>query len=120
MKRDWDLVRRILIEVEELPDLTSSLRPENIPDYPKDVVSYHIQIMEQAGFLDAVCTDYLSAGTLCIAKQLTWEGHELLSKIRDQSAWNRVRTLIKTKGFEVSYDALKTALGFGITKALGG
>lgn len=117
MKRDWDLVRKILIATEQLPDFNSTLRPEDLDGYQKDDVSYHIRIMQQAGFLEAVCVDYMSEGTYCIAQQLTLEGHELLSQIRDQGAWSKVKGAVKTKGFELSYKALKAVLGLGISKA---
>lgn len=120
VKRDWDLIRKILISVEALPDFNSTLRPEDLEGFQKSEVSYHIQMMQQAGILRAICTDYMSEGTYCIAQQLTWEGHELLSKIRDQSAWNKVKGAIRTKGFDLSYEALKAVLGAGIAQALGG
>lgn len=119
MKRDWDLIRKILISVEALPDFNSTLRPEDLEGFQKDDVSYHIRMMQQAGFLQAICTDYMSEGTYCIAQQLTWEGQELLSKIRDQSAWNKVKGAIRSKGFDLSYEALKAVLGAGIAQALG-
>jgi hypothetical protein len=120
MKRDWDLVRKILIAVADLPDFNSTVRPEDVDGYQKDEVSYHISIMRQAGFLNASCVDFHDTGTYCIAQQLTWEGQELLSKIREQGAWNKVKGAIRTKGFDLSYEALKMALGAGISHALGG
>ncbi|MBA1200365.1 DUF2513 domain-containing protein [Pseudomonas capeferrum] len=84
MKRDWDLVRKILTDVEALPDLDSTLRPEDVQGFRQDEVSYHLYMLQQAGFLESTVTDYMGEGVYCIARQLTWEGQELLSKLREE------------------------------------
>lgn len=117
MKRDWDLIRKILLSLEELPDTASSLASNEVEGYQKDDVAYHIYIMKQAGLIEAICNGTMSDGMLCIAQMLTWEGQEFLSKIRQQSTWNKIKGVIKNKGLDLSYEALKIALGVAITKA---
>lgn len=97
MKRDWDLIREILIAVED----TSRLTANSIASYDAETVSYHIQLLNQSN--------------LVRNNLLTWEGHEFLDKIRQQSAWNRIKGTIKNKGLDLSYEALKIALGAVIT-----
>lgn len=115
MKRNWDLVRKILLLLEELPDTASCLSSNEVEGFHEDDVAYHIYMMKQAGLIEAVCNETLSEGMFCVAKMLTWEGQEFLSKIRQQSAWNKVKGLIKNKGLDLSYEALKVALGAVIT-----
>lgn len=115
MKRDWDLIRKILLLLEELPDTASYLDSNEVEGFHKDDVAYHIFIMKQAGLIEAITSETMSDGMICYAKMMTWEGQEFLSKIRQQSAWNKVKGLIKNKGLDLSYEALKIALGAVIT-----
>lgn len=97
MKRDWDLIREILIAVEDLPDTTSRLNANAIIGYDAEIVNYHTQLLSQSN--------------LIINNFLTWEGHEFLDKIRQQTAWNKIKTIVRDKGLDLSYEALKIALG---------
>lgn len=115
MKRDWDLVREILLAVEMLPDSESTLDEGCIENRLREEVSYHFRLMYEAGLIDAIDAGALS-GDFYIPTSLTWEGHELLDKIRQQSSWNKVKGLVKEKGLDLSYDVLKVALGSAITK----
>ncbi|AZS50380.1 DUF2513 domain-containing protein [Entomomonas moraniae] len=113
MKRDWDLIREILIAVEDLPDTTSRLNANAITEYDAETVSYHMSILNEAGLIVAQCSK--TKPILCFANSLTWEGHEFLDKIRQQSAWNKIKTIVRDKGLDLSYEALKIALGAVIT-----
>ncbi len=61
--RALPVIRKLLISVEALPDFNSTQRPEDMEGFQKDDVSYHIRMMQQAGFLQAICTEYMSEGT---------------------------------------------------------
>ncbi|WP_265754876.1 DUF2513 domain-containing protein [Avibacterium sp. 21-594] len=44
-----------------------------------------------------------------MAINLTWQGHEFLDKIRSDTAWNKIKQIIKTKGIDLSFEAIKLA-----------
>ena len=109
MKRDWDLVRQILLCLEDREGTQSHLEPTEIEDRIPEDVSYHIYIMEQAGLIEATCSKYANAPMYCIAVRLTWEGHEFLDAIRADTTWNKTKELIKEKGLGISMYAIKAA-----------
>lgn len=109
MRRDWDLIRDILIAIEELPDTSSRLNANAINGYEAEIVSYHMSILNEAGLIVAQCSK--AKPLFCFATSLTWSGHELLDKIKQQPVWNKAKSLIKEKSLDLSYDALKIALG---------
>ncbi len=39
--------------------------------------------------------------------RMTWEGHELLDSIRGDTAWNRIKSVAKEKGVDLTVDAIK-------------
>ncbi|HEX2836595.1 MAG TPA: DUF2513 domain-containing protein [Phycisphaerales bacterium] len=95
MKRDMDLVRRILLTVE-----ATSERPTGVfslPDVSDEVVAYHIEIMHGRGLLDA--EDWGSNDTVgWYVSGMTWEGQEFLDAIRNDTVWNRVKERFKSEG----------------------
>ena len=107
MTRDWELVREILVKLEEKSDTKKGLRPEEIQSHDREVVSYHIKLLLQARLVEGECSKALSAPLYCFAYNLTWEGHEFLDKIRNDTVWNKVKTTLKNKGIEFSFDSIK-------------
>ena len=104
MKRDMDLVREILMETEALPSDNyggSVLVVEGVDGATLDA---HIRLMDEAGLLNA---DYMSGtpGSTAYVKSLTWEGHDFLDAIRDDSIWmkvkSRVADTVGTASFEI-------------------
>ncbi|KGQ61018.1 DUF2513 domain-containing protein [Gallibacterium anatis] len=107
MKRDWELIRKILFKLEQKVDDTP-LDSESIKGFPPDVVAYHYQLLAQA---ELICIeDNSTMGDAdFVAINLTWQGHEFLDKIRSDTAWNKIKQIIKTKGIDLSFEAIKLA-----------
>ena len=110
MKRDMNLVRQILLDVEEHggthPKATVKL---DIPDYSPDVVSHHVKLLKDAGYLTAL--DHSSNdGSSWIPKALTWSGHEFLDAARNAGIWNKALDMAKQTVGTVSFDLLKALL----------
>ena len=108
VKRDMDLVRRILFEAEELPALDAGERLD-IEGYSQEEISYHLKIMAQASLIEARASRYAGAGYWEI-RGLTWRGHEFLDHARDTSRWKKALELAKEKVGVLSFEALKQIL----------
>lgn len=106
MKRDWELVRTICLKLEELGSTTTLLRANQISGYDEEVVSYHMQLLDEAGLIHATCSQSLKGPLTCWAMSLTWRGHEFLDQIRQETVWNRVVALAREKGLSLSFDVI--------------
>jgi len=106
MKRDWELVRTILLKLEALGSTTVYLRANQINGYDEELVSYHMQILDEAGLIKAQCSKSLNGPLNCLAMSLTWSGHEFLDHIRQDTVWNRVVALSREKGLSLSFDVI--------------
>lgn len=114
MKRDMDLAREILRQVEEKSQGMGTVTLE-IPGHTDQEVSYHIMILHQAGLLEGV--DFSSTGGLAWkAKRLTWEGHEFLDAIKNDTVWNKVKKTVTEKGGAIPFELLKV-LAVQVAKA---
>jgi len=82
MKRDMDLIRYILLQKEAEQPIVGE----------KDVIVYHIGLLQQAGLLDAVTrNDHLGVISDAWIKSITWEGHDFLDAMRDDTIWKMAK-----------------------------
>lgn len=114
MKRDFELVRLLLLELE-------GEEPADVSAYTKDQVHYREALITEAGFAEGMI-HYPSSRLpdipdVAVLHRLTWEGHEFLDKARSDKTWNKAIALVKDKGLSLSLDAIKIALGEAV-KAL--
>jgi hypothetical protein len=99
LKRDMDLIRNILMEIEGgknvyealSDDMASILQisPETrMSQEQADELRGHLDLLEQAGFIEI---DARLAGGVCYIKRLTWEGHDFLDSVRDPKIWDKTK-----------------------------
>jgi hypothetical protein len=112
MKRDMDLIRRILIEIEEKD------KEIHIEDYSEEQINYHKALLIEAELVEGK-VHYSSRGGknsdiipdwVYIIK-LTWQGHEFLDQARSETVWNKAKKFLTDKGMDFSIHAFKIALG---------
>jgi Hypothetical protein (DUF2513) len=111
MKRDIDLVKKILCHLEDSDTVYTEILLESyspFPDYTDDVVSYHLTLMHEAGYIqghiaienDAHIVDW---GEL----QLTWHGHEFLSILKDKEVLNKLASISNDGLTSMSFSVIK-------------
>lgn len=109
MKRDWDVIREVLIEVEAQSEQDRNtfgygLGDEHAGDNPAK--SEHALLLWKAGFIEAIDASTM-AGPAILAPELTWQGHELLDTLRSKPVWERIKTTAREKGLELTFDVVK-------------
>jgi hypothetical protein len=119
MKRDMDLVRKILfaMEAEEKRIIFSESHPVKIDGYKQDKVAYHMKIMGQAGLLHLDLQEMPRNPHIEIEVpkvyipfySLSWDGHEFLDAARDDKRWEKAKnSMAKAGGFAL--DVMKQLL----------
>ncbi len=84
MKRDLELARRLLLEIEARgTDCSVSVLRSGPEHETEERVRYHLRLLTDAGLLKEI--DRTSAGIPCI--RLTNDGHELLELARVEQRW---------------------------------
>lgn len=90
MKRDYELIRKILLKVEE-----NNGKVLHYKTYTSPQEAYHCDIMIQAGLLDGKLLDKKPNGTSWVLNRivqvydLTWDGHNFLDSIREETVWKK-------------------------------
>ena len=109
MKRDMDLIRKMLLEIESRDDVF-------VPsDDPLDNrrIAYHLLQLREAGLIAGVAATESLAGELLVhvnaQPRLTWAGHEFVDAARNETVWDEAK--------EKSSGALET-IGFAVLTQL--
>ena len=105
MQRDLDLYRAILLEVENRPS-GQRWPAEPLSGHTLGEVIYHIQLMQDAGLVDARVLNYEAAMIL----RMTHDGHDFLEASRQPSLWAKAKEKLQSAGLPLTIYALKTVL----------
>jgi hypothetical protein len=116
MKRDMDLMRKILLLVEESVEADGStwlhIGEEGVD---AKTMAYQTLLLGEAGLL-VVTDEHADRGTeaegipMCLPMRLTWAGHEFLDAARDESTWKTATKTVLQKTGGLMFDVLKQAL----------
>lgn len=105
MKRDIDLVRSILMQVEGA-DGPLDMGDIEACGHTEDELAYHIELMRERGLLSATIRRACGGAVVsCRVDALTWDGRDMLDAMRSNRVWVRARRAIAdsvgTATFEV-------------------
>ena len=125
MKKDMDLIREILLKIEELY-VDTAIYDLTIDGYDMATVAYHCKLLHNAGYIFDYKAQYASNEIYTFAiGALTWAGNEYLEKIRDNSRWGKIKNTLIQKGLPFTIDMVKsvadafiTAAAEGVTKGI--
>ena len=90
MKRDLDLVREILLFLEENDSPCKGTHYIQIPEKTHTEIAYHIRLMIGAGFVTAKDSSTNDEQSYVII-MLTNKGHDYIDKIRSDTIWNKAK-----------------------------
>ncbi|HAB53780.1 MAG TPA: hypothetical protein DCE80_16660 [Ignavibacteriales bacterium] len=119
MKRDLDLVRKILLAIEAMVNGRVDCDIE-IPGFTKDQIGYHVFLMGQAGLLKVVdITDLDSKSPQAAPIHLTWAGHEFLDASKDEGLWSKAKSKVIKPAGGVAFDVLLEWLKAEVKQRIG-
>ena len=97
MKRDMDLVRKLLLAAES--EEHGYVSKVEIPGYTEEQINYHAFLLGEAGLAKvANVTHNKSEGPEALLVNLTWAGHEFIDSARENTIWNQARDKINKIG----------------------
>jgi len=108
MRRDPDLIRHILLRVAEHEDPQEWMDPD-LGEWSADQVSYHVQILDQAGLLEGWNRSAIGVFRWS-ARNLTWQGHQLLDAARNEDVWRQAKARLDEHGVGYDFDLVLEVL----------
>ncbi len=107
MERNMDLVRLILLQIEK-EYRSTALYDLKIDGYDIETVAYHCKILYEAKLISTYKGIYADNKLQDYAVgSLTWNGHDYLEKIRDNSRWGKIKKLIREKALPPTIEVIK-------------
>lgn len=107
MRRDMDLVRAILLKIED-EHAGASLMNLEIEGYDLAAVAYHCQLLKEAGLILSCGVQYANNSVYSFSVGgLTWEGADYLEKVRDDSVWAKTKRLAAEKGVPLVLETIR-------------
>ena len=126
MKRDWDLIRNLLTDIEEDKDVMAEIPAEpkwtdqSSEEYEQQVSEYnvsagriagHLEMLIKNGYVDGLKVIRTGSGHFgysLAGPRLTMAGHDLLDTMRSPTIWESIKSTAKKKGIELTLDVIKT------------
>ena len=107
MKRDMEIIRKVMIAIEEqYKDV--ALYELKVTDLDMKTIAYHCKILHDGGFISDYVAQFASDELYSFGVgSLTWRGHEFLDKIRDETIWEKTKSTIENKGLPMVIDVVK-------------
>ncbi len=108
MKLETDLVREVLLGIEEFPSFGPLIDLE-IENYSDEQITYHVMLLNEAGLIEAL--DLSSHDGVCWKpRRLTYSGHEFLNAARSDTVWSKAKAVVLKSTGALTLEGLKIAL----------
>ena len=109
MKRDVDLIRKMVFAIE---DADSGWAPKlSFDGYTESQVGYHAYLLVDAGLVKgADVSTHGSQAPQALITSLTWAGHEFADAARDETRWKKALGIVTEKGGTITFEILKQLL----------
>lgn len=99
MKRDIELIIRLLAVIEERPAEDSGLELY-LDDVDDEHVQYNLGLMKEAGLIKAIDATS-SDGIQYLPIRLTWTGHDFLDSARSETVLSKAKEVASKQGLEL-------------------
>jgi hypothetical protein len=98
MKRNMDLVRQMLMQIED-SFWRGAVPPYVLRPFTAEEVRYHTHLLTEDGLIEGAA---VTAGTRTDSDEARWmltaKGHDFLDLARDEQRWNQARLIIQKVG----------------------
>jgi hypothetical protein len=103
MKRNWDLIREILVAAEAKP-VGQLLFNSELQGHDSLDVAAHIAMLHDAGFVTATMNRSAMMTLDASINEITFDGYDLLDTLRSESTWAKIKATAKSKSIELSFE----------------
>lgn len=107
MKRDFELIRKLLLFFEE-KESHEAVQVPPVDGYDESTIKYHLVLLHDAGLLrcEPIRSKTSERIIYVIPFALTWQGHEFLDKVKNETVWKKIRKLIAVKGGSLAFSVV--------------
>lgn len=123
MKRDWELLRWILSEVQSCQAGKSLALSEMLTSqmiWSRDEVYEHILLLKDGNLIETeIPPRNFGSPQSIVIKRLTMEGHDFIGQAKNETIWKKAIAVINEKGGNVSITVMTQLLTSLVKQHLG-
>ncbi len=111
MDRDWNVIREILLKLEQSETANSNLNAKDLNDYEEQNVAYNMRLLDDDKCIIAMIIDtHDGSGKIgsATAERMTNKGHDLLDTIRNDNIWRKIKEHFYRAGINMTIDLVIT------------
>ncbi|MEW8355081.1 MAG: DUF2513 domain-containing protein [Candidatus Thiodiazotropha sp.] len=129
MVRDWDFVRKILLEIEKYQvndveidlsvlevDIIAIIFNGKVNPSQNSKIKYHFILLMEEGFIRSNYEPGMNDEIKIYG--LSWQGHDFAEKLRNDNWWNEVKRRAEEKGVALTTEALSNILTHYMNKSI--
>ena len=134
VKRDMEMVRQILLEIESTDKCVFDFgetgeKSVTMLNRPHNMARFVYELQERGGVVDPEVAERFKSKVYCYGllvnegwiveanewriENLSWEAHDFLDAMRDDSRWSRVKQYVKDRGEDASMMPFSTLKAIG-------
>ncbi len=107
MQPNWDVIRKILLRIEDLPKAGSLNSMELANEWvDSNTVSYNIILLFDYGLIDGILKKGTSGSLWCEVIRMTSKGHEFLDTVRQDIVWKKIKEKAKEIDLELNIQVI--------------
>jgi hypothetical protein len=110
VKRNFELIRTVLLEVESWPPGRSYIDLSTPAGYDEATLFEHLELLIDAGLLEGRVLRSPEGIDGVAVRKLTWEGHDFIEAATKPDLWQKAFATVKEKGGAMTFDVLKELL----------
>jgi len=122
LTRDMDLVRKLLLFFDQRTEAASVEVPPIAGDYDPVFIKYHLNLLYEAAWITAEPVRSTTSDRVIyvLPFELTWQGHDFLDAIRNDTVWQRTKNVIARAGGSVPIEVMRGVANRVIQAVLNG
>ncbi len=120
MKRDLELIRAILLQIEAADSAKERIGTESFLNLNADrnVIAFHLDLLVDAGFIEGIPVTAIGIHDFYV-ERLTFAGCDYLDAVRDDSVWKSTNERLKAVGSSAALEVVKGVANAVARSALG-
>jgi len=105
MKRDFELIHKLLLELEQEPPQSCGLAVSEM-HLDDRATQEHAALIVEAGLATGIVSRTLDGQVDVFLERLTWPGHDFMAATRDATVWAKAKRLMVERGGGLTFDLL--------------
>jgi hypothetical protein len=119
MKRDFDLIRRLMKDIENMPAGKRYTDISYLTEYDPDTVYAHIALLLEAGLIEGKTVNLMRGIGGVMIDGLTWDGHDFLDAAKDDTIWSKAKETVLKPTAAITFELLRDWLKMKVKEKIG-